>query len=286
MSVYVIAEIGINHNGSVEIAKKLQVAAKRAGADAVKYQVGCPLMYVNESQWQVPRVLEDGSVVDYLTYRTSIELDDEQLAGLKAHAEGLGLDWFASPLDISAVPRLEALGVTRYKIASPMVTDLELLEAVAETGKPVIVSSGMTTPEDLDVAVNVLGWHNVSIMHCTSLYPCPPEHSNLRMITTLKERYPGRPIGYSGHEIGIPESVAAVALGAELVERHLTLSRAMWGSDHSASLEPEGLRRLIGYIKTVKAALGDGKKRIYEGEQVNAVKFRKSVADTTGSVLK
>ena len=272
--VFVIAEIGINHNGNVTIAHELQAAAAKAGANAVKYQVGDPRKYVNQSEWDRPRVLEDGTVVPYIEYRQGMELSQNELTRLKEHANGLGMEWFASPLDADSVGRLVDIGVPAFKVASPKVTDLELLVEISQHGLPTLCSSGMSTPEQLDKAVALLGWHNVAVLHCTSEYPCPPAHNNLRMIETLRKRYPGRPVGYSGHEIGIPESLAAVALGARIVERHVTLSRAMWGSDHAASLEPEGLRRLVGYIRTVEEALGDGRKVIHEGELVNARKFR------------
>lgn len=285
-SVFVIAEIGINHNGMSDLAYELQEAAARAGVDAVKYQVGDPRRYVNRDKWDTPRQLQDGSIVPYIEYRESMELADDDLRDLQAHAHALGLEWFASPLDATAVPRLAALHVPCYKIASPMVTDGELLAAVREQGKPTLCSSGMTTPVQLDAAVVALGWHNVAVMHCTSEYPCPPEHNNLRVIESLQKRYPGLPVGYSGHEIGIPESIAAVALGARIVERHLTLSRAMWGSDHAASLEPEGMRRMVGYIRTVERALGDGVKRVFEGESINGGKFRRTPGvDVSGNSI-
>lgn len=272
--VFVIAEIGINHNGDVWRAMDLQRAAAAAGADAVKYQVGDPEQYVRREKWDTPRELQDGTIVPYIEYRKGIELSDDALETLQGHARRLGLEWFASPLDSSAVPRLEDMAVPCYKIASPMVTDIELLRAVADTGEPVLCSSGMTTLDQLDAAVNALGYTNTAILHCTSEYPCPPEHNNLRMIETLKAQYPGRPIGYSGHELGIPQSVAAVAMGAQIIERHLTLSRADWGSDHSASLEPRAFDRMVGYIRTVETAMGDGVKRIYDGERINEAKFR------------
>ena len=272
--VFVVAEIGINHNGDPDIAFRLQSEAKNAGADAVKYQVGHPRLYVNRKAWYKPRQLEGGKVVPYIKYRERMELADDVLAELKGHAESLGLVWFASPLDVPAVDRLARLDVAAYKVASPMVTNAPLLQRIARETKPTLCSTGMSTLAEIDHAVTALGWNRVALLHCTSEYPCPPAHCNLRMISTLQERFPGRPVGYSGHEIGIPESIAAVSLGARIIERHLTLSRAMWGSDHAASLEPEALRRLVGYIRTVEEALGDGEKITYDGETVNAAKFR------------
>lgn len=273
-AVFVIAEIGINHNGSEAIARGLQSAAAEAGADAVKYQVGDPERYVSSDRWDTPRQLADGSIVPYIEYRKSMELGDDELRSLKRHAESLGLEWFASPLDVSAVDRLEALDVPCYKIASPMVTDTDLLKRVKATGRPVLMSSGMSTPYQIHEGLIALHGAEVALLHCTSEYPCPPEHNNLRCIPAMRARW-DLTIGYSGHEIGIPESLAAVALGASIVERHITLSRAMWGSDHGASLEPEGFRRMVGYIRTIEVALGDGVKRVYAGESVNAEKFRR-----------
>ena len=273
-AVFVVAEIGINHNGSIETARELIEAAAKNGADAVKFQVGNPDVYVKAEHWDVPRETPWG-IIPYIEYRKRMEFLSHELYDLRTHAERLGMEWFASPLDVDAVAVLETLGVLCYKVASPMVTDAELLAAVKATGKPVLLSSGMTTATQLDQAVSRLDYHNLAVLHCTSEYPCPPEHTNLLMIPCLQKLYPGRPIGYSGHETGIPQSVAAVALGARIVERHLTLSRAMWGSDHAASLEPEGLRKMVGYIRTVEKALGDGFKRVYPGERANMAKFRK-----------
>lgn len=272
--VWIAAEVGINHNGDLATALELITEAARAGADAVKFQVGDPTLYVNRDRWSVPRETPWG-VIPYIEYRKRMELSDADLAACKLHAQGLGLEWFASPLDITAVPRLERLGVQVHKMASPMLTNAALLRSLRETGKPVIVSSGMSTLQEIDRAVASLGPGQVAaLLHCTSAYPCPPELCNLRMIPTLQARYPNTPIGYSGHETGLTETFGAVALGARVVERHLTLSRAMWGSDHAASLEPHGLQSLVRGIRTMEHALGDGQKRVYDAERVNMGKFR------------
>lgn len=274
--VVIVAEVGINHNGSYEIARRLIKAAADAGADAVKFQVGNPDLYVNAEGRDVPRETPWG-IMPYIEYRKRMELPSAVLLECKRYAAGLGLFWFASPLDADAVATLELLDVPCYKIASPMLTDMVLLETVAARGKPVLLSSGMSTSVELARAVDMFREVELAVMHCTSEYPCPPEHTNLRVLTGLKRRYPGATIGYSGHETGVPQSVAAVALGARIVERHLTLSRAMWGSDHAASLEPEGLRTLVRYIRTVERSLGDGEKVVYDGERVNMAKFRKGL---------
>lgn len=271
--VFIVAEIGINHNGDPEIARRLIDEAADAGADAVKFQVGNPEKYVNKAEWPKPRETPWG-VLCYIDYRRRLELPTPVLCALKEHAESRNLVWFASPLNPGAVDTLEDIDVPCYKIASPMVTDHELLRRVRATGKPVILSTGMSTIEEIGSAVMEVGTRNgLAILHCTSAYPCPPGLTNLRMIDTLRGF--GVPVGYSGHETGVPASVAAVALGACIVERHVTLSRAMWGSDHAASLEPHGLRTLVRYIRTVEESLGDGVKRVYAEESANREKFRR-----------
>lgn len=271
--VFVIGEIGINHNGDTATALRLVDAAADAGCDAVKMQVGDPTKYVNASRWHTPRETPWGTM-PYIEYRKRMEFSDDQLRAIQAHANDRGIVWFASALDTSAVDRLEGLNVPAHKVASPMLTDLSLLRAMQETGKPVILSSGMSTLAELDAAVNTLKGSPLVVLHCTSAYPCPPRLANLKTIGTLRQRY-GLPVGFSGHEKGVPESVAAVALGACVIERHLTLDRAMWGSDHAASLEPEAMRTLVRYIRTVEEAMGDGVKQVYAEEAANAAKFRK-----------
>jgi N-acetylneuraminate synthase len=185
------------------------------------------------------------------------------------------MDWFASPWDVPAVEFLEDLNVVAHKVASASVTDLDLLAALAATGKPVILSTGMSTMPQIDAAVEVLGTDNLVILHATSTYPLPPEEANLRMIPTLRAAYPGIPIGYSGHERGLQISLAAVALGATAVERHITLDRAMWGSDHAASLEPTGFEHLVRDIRVIEEAMGDGVKRVFPGELAPMAKLRR-----------
>lgn len=276
--VFVIAELGINHNGDLKTALAMQEAAAKAGADAVKYQVGDPFAYVNEPIWYRPKTWHDGTPLPYIEYRQRFEFDDEALTFLRHHALMWGLEWFASPLDLSALPRLAALQVPALKIASPMLTDTALIQEAARMRLPVLLSSGMTWPNDLDAAVAAVGQAPLAVLHCTSEYPCNPEHNNLRMIPALADRYPQAVIGYSGHERGVPESVAAVALGARIVERHFTLDRTSWGSDQAASLEPNALATLVRYIRTVESALGDGVKRVYAGERANEEKFRRVCA--------
>ena len=211
----------------------------------------------------------------YLEYRYRVEFDRDQYIEIGDHATLRGLDWFASPWDEPSVEFLEDLNVVAYKIASASVTDLGLLSAVADTRKPVILSTGMSTIEQIDRAVAALGTERLVLLHATSTYPLPAEEANLRMIETLRSRFPGVPVGYSGHEPGLQISLAAVALGAAAVERHITLDRTMWGSDHAASLEPHGVHTLVRDIRIIETALGDGVKRIQPGELAPLAKLRR-----------
>ena len=275
--VYVIAEIGLNHNGEVELAKRLIDVAADSGAQAVKFQKRTPAISTPEHMKNTPRETPWGTMT-YLEYRYRVEFDREQYIEIGDYATLRGLSWFASPWDEVAVDFLEDLGVVAHKVASASVTDIAMLEALAATGKPIILSTGMSTLEQIDRAVGILGTDNLVILHATSTYPLPPEEANLRMITTLQERYAGMPVGYSGHERGLQISIAAVALGAVAVERHITLDRTMWGSDHAASLEPVGFEHLVRDIRVLGEALGDGVKRIYPGELAPLAKLRRTPA--------
>ncbi|MBA8816917.1 N-acetylneuraminate synthase [Microbacterium halimionae] len=271
---YVIAEIGLNHNGDVAIAKELIDVAVAAGADAVKFQKRTPEICTPEHMRDIPRETPWGTMT-YLDYRYRVEFGLEQYIELSDYALLRGLDLFASPWDVPSVKFLEKLQVPAHKVASACLTDVPLLEALRDTGKPIILSTGMSTMEQIDAAIDVLGTDQLVLMHATSTYPMEPDEANLRMIPALRNRYPGVPVGYSGHERGLQISLAAVALGAVAVERHITLDRTMWGSDHAASLEPTGLTHLIRDIRIVEQALGDGVKRVYEGERAPMAKLRR-----------
>ncbi|WP_426325245.1 N-acetylneuraminate synthase family protein [Microbacterium sp. E-13] len=271
---YVIAEIGLNHNGDVELAKRLIDVAADAGADAVKFQKRTPEIATPEHMRGLPRDTPWGRMT-YLDYRRRVEFDRDEYIEISDHALLRGLEWFASPWDVPSVAFLEDLGVAAHKVASASLTDVELLEALRDTGKPVILSTGMSTIEQIDAAITVLGTDRLVLMHATSTYPMEPEEANLRVIPALRDRYPGVPVGYSGHERGLQISLAAVALGAVAVERHITLDRTMWGSDHAASLEPAGLHHLVRDIRVIEAALGDGVKRVYPGELAPMAKLRR-----------
>lgn len=262
--VYVIGEIGINHNGDVEIAKKLIDVAVDAGAQAVKFQKRTPEISTPKDQRDKIRQTPWGEMT-YLEYKYKVEFEVDEYTEIDAYASSKGVQWFASPWDVPSVEFLETFDVPTHKVASASVTDLDLLRALQETGKPIILSTGMSTLEQIDAAVEILGTDKLVILHATSTYPLPAEEANLRTIITLQERY-GVPIGYSGHETGLQISVAAVALGAVAVERHITLDRSMWGSDHASSLEPKGLETLVRDIRVLQDALGDGEKRVMPGE--------------------
>jgi len=272
--VYVIGEIGLNHNGDVDLAMQLIDVAADAGAQAVKFQKRTPEISTPEHMKNTPRDTPWGSMT-YLDYRYRVEFSREQYVEIGDYATLRGLDWFASPWDEPSVDFLEDLNVVAHKVASASVTDLGMLRALAATGKPIILSTGMSTLEQIDAAVAVFDPSKLIILHATSTYPLPPEEANLRMIGSLQERYPEIPIGYSGHERGLQISIAAVALGATVVERHITLDRAMWGSDHAASLEPGDFSQLVKDIRIVGEALGDGEKRIYPGELAPLAKLRR-----------
>lgn len=272
--VYVIGEIGLNHNGDVEIAKRLIDVAVESGAQAVKFQKRTPEIATPEHMRDVPRETPWGTM-SYLDYRRRVEFGEAEYLEIASYALRAGIDWFASPWDVPSVEFLEGLDVVAHKVASASVTDLALLEAIAQTRKPVILSTGMSTLDEIDRAVETLGTERLVIMHATSSYPMPPEEANLRTIETLRSRYQGVPIGYSGHERGLQISLAAVTLGAVAVERHITLDRAMWGSDQAASLEPTGFEHLVRDIRVIGEAMGDGVKRVFPGEEAPRAKLRR-----------
>ena len=272
-STFVIAEIGINHNGSVEIAKQLIDAAKAAGADAVKFQKRTVETVYTQAELARPRESAFGSTNGEL--KRGLELGFEAYRKIDNHARATGMMWMASCWDEESVDFIDAFAPTCYKIASASLTQDALLAKVRATGKPVILSTGMSSVSDIDHAVDVLGTDGLALLHCTSTYPSRLDELNLRVIPWLSERY-AVPIGYSGHEVGLATSVAAVALGACIVERHITLDRAMWGTDQAASIEPGGFTRLVKDIRAVEAALGDGRKRIYESEIPVREKLRRA----------
>jgi len=271
---YIVGEIGINHNGDIEIAKQLIDVAKWAGVDAVKFQKRTPELCVPEDQKTKMRETPWG-YISYLDYRYKVEFGKDEYQEIDRYAKEKGMTWFASPWDEKSVDFLEDFDPVCYKIASASLTDKILLERLKETGRPMILSTGMSTIKEIKAAVEYLGTDNLMVTHTTSAYPCEPDELNLKMIHTLKEMFPV-PVGYSGHEVGLVPSAVAVAMGACLVERHITLDRALWGSDQAASVEPGGLNRLVKYIRTTEASLGTGEKVIYESEMSSLSKLRRS----------
>jgi len=274
---YVIAEIGINHNGDVEIAKKLIDLAIASGCNAVKFQKRTIDVVYSPEELARPRESPFGTTNGELKY--GLEFGQEEYEELDRYCREKKIVWFASCWDEQAVDFIDQFDVPCYKIASASLTDDRLLQHTRATGKPILLSTGMSTLEQIDHAVKILGKNDLLIMHSCSTYPAYYEELNLRVIPRLRERY-AIPIGYSGHETGIPSTVAAVILGACLVERHITLDRSMWGSDHAASLEPNGITRLIRDIRLIETSLGDGIKRVIEREIPIMQKLRR--IDTTG----
>ncbi len=271
---YIIAEIGINHNGDLETAKKIIDAAVHAGADAVKFQKRTPEVSTPPEQQKQMRETPWGYIT-YLDYRYKVEFNEEQYREIARYCKGKKIDWMVSVWDEPSVDFMEKFETPAYKVPSASLTDHNLLKYVRKTGKPVIISTGMSTMKQIHKGVNAVGEDNLVIMHCTSTYPCEPEELNLKMIETLRKEFPKNPIGYSGHEVGLVPSAIAVAYGACSVERHITLDRAMWGSDQAASVEPGGFERLVKYIRVTEASLGDGVKKVYASEQSSLKKLRR-----------
>ncbi len=280
--VFIIAEIGINHNGSLDIAKKMIDGAVHAGCDAVKFQKRTPEICVPKDQWNIERDTPWGRMT-YLEYRYKVEFTKEDYTEIDRYCKEKGILWFASCWDEPSVEFMEQFNPPCYKAASASLTDIELLKKKKATGRPLIISTGMSTMEEIETAVEAIGTENLLIAHATSTYPCPPEELNLRMIHTLKAKYPMCPIGYSGHETGLATTWAAVALGATFVERHITLDRAMWGTDQAASVELGGLERLVSNIRDIEKAMGDGIKRVYESEIGPRKKLRRVQSTVSAS---
>ena len=271
---YVIAEIGINHNGDVDIAKQMIDAAVHAGVDAVKFQKRTPEICTPPEQQKQMRETPWGYIT-YLDYRYKVEFDLDAYREIDRHCKEKGIDWMVSVWDEPSVDFMEQFSTPAYKLPSASLTDLDLIRKTRSTGKPLILSSGMSTMEQIRKAVEVANDGELGLMHSTSAYPCEPDELNLRMVETLRKEFPNTPIGYSGHEVGLVPSTTAVALGACMVERHLTLDRAMWGSDQAASVEPGGFRKLVKYIRVTEAALGDGVKKVYDSEKDVMKKLRR-----------
>ena len=270
---YVVAEIGINHNGDIDLAKRLISVAIAANCDAVKFQKRTIDVVYTAEELAKPRENPFGPTNGDLKW--GLEFDEEDFAEIDAFCKAAKMPWFVSAWDEASVDVIaKNFNVPCFKIASASLTDDNLLKHTRATGKPIILSTGMSTYAEIDHAVDVLGKDDLILMHATSTYPANYDELNLRAIPTMRDRY-DTPVGYSGHETGIPTSVAARVLGACMVERHITMDRAMWGSDQAASLEPNGISRLVRDIRLCEMSMGDGVKRVYEREVPIIKKLRR-----------
>ena len=274
MKTYIIAEIGINHNGDIDKAKVLIDIAATAGCDVVKFQKRNPDICVPEHQKKIKRKTPWGEMT-YLDYKYKVEFGKEEYDEIDRYCKEKNIDWTTSVWDIDSLKFMIDYDVPFLKIPSALLTDYNLIKMSCSLfGKKLILSTGMSTIDEIDGAVNAISGCDFVLLHCNSSYPAPVKDLNLNCITTLKERY-NCEVGYSGHEYGLPTTVAAVGLGATVIERHITLDRNMWGTDHLCSIEPQGLIKLVKYIRELEIALGDGVKNITEGEIIIKDKLRK-----------
>jgi len=272
--IFIIAEIGINHNGDIELAKKLISMAVQAGCDAVKFQKRTPEICVPEKMKTIMRETPWG-LMTYLDYKKKIEFNENEYDLIESYCKQKGIAWSASAWDLESLRFLDKYNLPFNKVASALATHLEFLNEVAKRKTLTYVSVGMCDYEDIDVIVKIFRSYScpLVLMHTISTYPAQDKDLNLKMIQTISSKY-NLPVGYSGHESSVSPSVVAASLGAVAIERHITLDRAMWGTDHSASLEPSGLNQLVGAIRKVPIVLGDGVKKIIEGELEAAKKMR------------
>jgi N-acetylneuraminate synthase len=272
--VFIIGEIGINHNGDINLTKKIIAGAKHAGCDAVKFQKRTPEICTPKDQWNIERDTPWGRMT-YIDYRHKVEFGEQEYSAIDKYCKEIGMIWFASCWDEPSVDFIEQFNPPMYKTASASLTDLPLLDKHKNLNKPIMMSTGMSTIEQIEKAVSFMDKNNLLVAHATSAYPCKNEELNLKMIETLKRKYPDIPIGYSGHEVGLAPTWAAVALGACFVERHITLDRAMWGTDQAASVEIGGMERLVSSIRDIEKSLGDGIKKVYDSELGQIKKLRR-----------
>jgi len=269
---FIIAEIGINHNGNLDCAKKLITAAKQVGCDAVKFQKRTIDVVYTPKELSTPRENPFGPTNGHL--KRGLELSLEAYQEIDRFCKEQDILWSASPWDEESVDFLERFDVPFYKVAAPSLTDSGLLKKIRSMGKPVILSTGMSEISEIDKAIQYFDKDNLLIMHCVSQYPVTPENINLKAMQTLRERY-GVPVGYSGHELDVFISAVAVGMGACAVERHFTLDRKMWGSDHKASIEPNEMKEMIINIRLVEQALGNPMPRCLPVEEPVKIKLRR-----------
>ena len=280
MSVLIIAEAGVNHNGSLDLALKMVDEAKRAGADIVKFQTAIPekviSKYADKAEYQKKTTGNEESQLE-MCKRIHLKLSDYDI--IKKYCEEVGIEFLSTPFDLESIDYLEKLGIRLWKIPSGEITNLPYLIKIAKTGKPVIMSTGMSELNEVEEAVNVLkkgGAGEITLLHCTTEYPAPFESVNLRAMNTLREKF-GTKVGYSDHTVGFEAAVAAVVLGASVIEKHFTLNHNMEGPDHKASLEPEEFEVMVNNIRLIEKALGDGVKQPAEAEKKNIAIARKSI---------
>jgi N-acetylneuraminate synthase len=271
--IYIIAEIGINHNGSLDNAKKLIAVAAEAGCDAVKFQKRTVDVVYTQDELAAERESVFGKTNGDL--KRGLEFGVPEYEAIDAFCRERSIHWFASCWDELSVDFIEKFDPPCYKIASASLTDDQLLEHHRQTGKPIILSTGMSDLPMIEHAVEKLCSENLILLHCTSTYPSNLDEINLNGIKSLKKRFPNIPVGFSGHETGLPTTLATAALGVRVIERHITLDRAQWGSDQAASLEPNGLIRLVKGVRAIEQAMGDGEIMIYESERPIIKKLRR-----------
>ena len=271
--VFITAEVGINHNGDIDLAKKLIDVACLAGCDAVKFQKRTVDVVYTPEQLDISRESPWGTT--NREQKNGLEFNYSDYKEINNYCKSKNIQWFASPWDVESVRFLNYFKSNYIKIASASLTDFELLEAVLKTGKDIIISTGMSTKTELDNALRIVGKNVKYILACTSTYPTKPEEMNLNFIKTLKEQYPQYKIGFSNHSPGLTFMIGATALGAEMIEFHITLDRAMYGSDQAASIEPGGIMHLMKYVKDLEIAEGTGEWTVFPGEIEIKKKLRK-----------
>ena len=280
MSVLIIAEAGVNHNGNLDLALKMVDEAKRAGADIVKFQTAIPekviSKYADKAEYQKKTTGNEESQLE-MCKRIHLKLSDYDI--IKKYCEEVGIEFLSTPFDLESIDYLEKLGLRLWKIPSGEITNLPYLIKIAKTGKRIIMSTGMAELNEVEEAVNVLkenGAGEITLLHCTTEYPAPFESVNLRAMNTLREKFETE-VGYSDHTVGFEAAVAAAVLGASVIEKHFTLNHNMEGPDHKASLEPEEFEVMVNNIRLIEKALGDGVKQPAEAEKKNIAIARKSI---------
>ena len=269
----IVAEAGINHNGDLSSALRLVRAAKQAGADLIKWQKRTPDLCVPDAQKAALKDTPQWGRISYLDYKRNMEFGKKEYDAIDAECRHLGIPWFASPWDLPSLEFLLAYDPPCLKVASACLTDLELLAACRRSRRSVVLSTGMSTEAEVMWATAILGPDRLVVLHCVSTYPCPTHELNLSGIGWLQARFPV--VGYSSHHPGVWDGLCAAVLGAAMVEKHFTLDRTLWGTDHAASLEPAGLAKMVRYIRNWEQARGDGQKRVWDSERPVMARLRR-----------